>query len=208
MGADRPPWEWTDAERLALLTDDAAAAERVRTNRASWRPRAIKVEAHAPGRAAAMPEPYDIIVGKRDPHLLFAWELFDVMVAQAFADNPIAREAYRGSKEEHRRNLQLPEDFWERLESITAPYRADRLREREIGLAQIGQQGSARIPESTEDMGSRLCRSRYAAIVEAQRQFGPVFIRFLYDAVTPGFSVVVLEKPGPKVLKIANGECE
>lgn len=175
------PWAWSNGERIAARVDDSAAASRARG------------------------EAYDVILGKRDPQLFLPVEVFDNVVSLAYADDPATRSAYRESKEEYRQALGLPSDMWTRLESTTAAYRAERRRERELALSgqtPAGSLESARVRVV-------LCRERFAALREAERELGSAFTRFLYVAAAPTMTKVVLRKPDAAELsRIAEGRCD
>lgn len=133
----KQPWEWSDAERIAALTDDTAIAARLRAYRASEPPAVTyKVDGAVSDLAAA---PHDVIVGSRDPHLFFPSDLLDMVATMAYADESLTRNAYRHSHEDARKALGLPADFWESLEVITAAYRADRKDEKHNAFSDRSQ---------------------------------------------------------------------
>ena len=191
----RPAWAWSDEERFAALVDEAAAARRLQAHRSTG------LE-NAGGRAA---QPIDAIDGRRDPHLYFAWELFQRMVTGAYPDDVAAGLAYRESKEGVRKSLGLPDDLWERMEPMVAAYRAARQQERDEALASagVGQDAIA-----ANAMAVEVCAQRHRALVEAQQTFGDRFDRFLYLGVAPTMYRVTLRRPGQEVLRIAKGDCE
>lgn len=196
-------WEWSDAERIAARLNDVEAAARVRAASGS-----LSRASHAVGTAGATRvgsnDPHDVIVGSRDPQLFLKFELFDYMVRLSFADDEVTRSAYREIKDKRRAKLGLPPDMWQRLEVIVAPYRADRRREREIALSDRPE------AERTADLkvvAALLCRDRFAALTEAEAQFGRAFDRFLYTAVAPDMIQVIARKPDDRVLARVSGGC-
>ena len=193
---DSSPWQWSDQDRIAARLNDAAAALRVRAHRASG-------AAEGAGAAGSI-EAYDVIVGNHDSHLFLPFEIFDNLISLAFADDPNARAAYRESKEDQRKELGLPGDMWEQLESIVAPYRAGRRQERHLAFSNP----TAEVRTEQQTNARMLCRDRLAALGEAQTTFGPAFKRFLYVAIAPTMTQVVLRKPDSNFVKVANGECE
>jgi len=200
----RASWEWDDNDRIAARMDAVAAAERVvRDEKKRGVSGKVSSEGAEPLRDSR--KAIDIIDGKHDPHLFLPFELFDQLVRLGFADDPLTSSAYRVSKEEQRRQLGLPPDMWERLESMVAPYRSDRTREREITFSSLPAQ--ERRSEAAR-ISMLLCRDRYAALMEAEGQFGPSFKRFLYTAVAPSMSAVVIIKPDPAQLSLVNGGCQ
>lgn len=193
--------QWTDRDRFAARADAAAAAVRLKRH-----PEVVASVARVAPRgmsAGPVAAPYDVIDGSDDPHLFFEFEVFDSFVNFAFPSDPRARLAYHESVEKHRTRLGLPPDMWQTLEAITAAYRDDRARERAAFLLDVSKRDA-----ELEIVSSRLCRDRFAALNEARRVFGPAFTRFLYAAVAPGMSYVILQKPDPQLLRIAQGACE
>ena len=194
----RAPWEWTDEERFAALMDKEAAAQRVKTDREHQNRSPLKAE------SSSVEEPYpfvDVIVGKRDPHLLFPIELFMTLVVSAYSENTDERLSRRVSAEETRRALGLPDDMWDRLEAISAAYRA-------AEAANIAY--SVSHSEKTNDVNptvAPLCRERYAALIEAEQTFGPKFKQFLYMAVAPTLSVSYVHRLDERFLRVAKGHC-
>ncbi len=193
-------WEWDDGDRIVARLDKAAARERLRRHAQQWQSNRTGV-----GSAAVPTEPFDVIDGSDEPHLFLPWELFDAMMRMAFADDALTREAYRSTKEDQRQRLGLPEDMWERLESIAAAYRNDRRLERENAFSSLPK--SSRDEEAVR-IGELLCRDRYAALVEADRQFGPAFKRFLYTAVASSLSSLEILEPDAATLESVNRGCQ
>jgi hypothetical protein len=200
----KEPWLLTLEERIALRTDDAAAAARVRADRASERPAVTyKVDGTGSDPAATV---YDVIDGSRDPQLFFPHELFDSLTRMAYADEFATRRAYRESKEDELRAIGLPADFWESLEVITAAYRADRKDEQHLALSQRPEAEKHAAKEVTYE---RMCRDRRAAMREAQERFGAKFTQFLYTAVARSITSLILHKTDPQEMRrFLTGECE
>ncbi len=196
---DKPAWAWDDSDRITARMDDAAARVRVRRDR-------TRKSATGPATESVSTEPVDVIDGKYDPHLFLPFELFDQLMTMGFADDVRTRAVYRAIKDPYRQRLGLPEDMWERLESIAAPYRSDRKRERENAFSSLP--ATERLAEGKE-IAMLLCRDRYAALQEADRQFGPSFKRFLYEAVASSMSSVVIRKDNDYEATLAsvNGGC-
>lgn len=200
----KEPWMLTLEERIIALTDDTAAAARVQTYRASER-RAVtyEVDGTASDPAATL---YDVIAGRRDPQLFFPRDLFDNLARMAYADEFATRRAYRESKEEDRKAIGLPADFWESLEVISAAYRADR---RDAEHHALSQRPEAEKHAAIEVAYKRMCHDRNAALREAEERFGPKFTQFLYTAVAPTMTRYVLRKSDPQeVRRVMTGECE
>lgn len=199
------PWEWTDAERIAAMTDDVAAAERLRVYRESERlAPTITVDGIASSDSTATL--YDRIDGKRDPHLFFLPDLFDSLVRMANADEFVTRRASRERYEADLKAIGMPADFWENLEIISAVYRADHKEWAHYAFSQLPQEEKR---AGIEVASGRMCRDRRAALREAQERFGPKFNQFLYTAVTRGRFELVLRKPDAEALRrVAAGECK
>lgn len=200
----KEPWMLTVEERIALCTDDAAAAARVRADRASERPAVTyKVDGTASDPAGTL---YDVIVGSRDPQLFFPHDLFDNLAKMAYAEEFETRLAYRESKEDDRKAIGLPADFWESLEVISAAYRADR---RDAEHYALSQRPESEKHAAKEVAYKRMCRDRRAAMREAEERFGAKFTQFLYTAVAPTMTRLVLRKSDPQeIRRVMTGKCE
>jgi hypothetical protein len=200
----KEPWMLTLEERIALRTDDAAAAARLRIYRASQPPAVTyEVDGTASDPYATC---YDRIDGRRDPHLFFPSELFDSLARMAYAEEFETRLAYRESKEDDLRAIGLPADFWETMEVITAAYRADRNDAQHYALS---QRPEAEKHAAKEVAYKRMCRDRRVALREAEERFGAKFTQFLYTAVAPNISSLILHKTDPQEMRrILTGECE
>ena len=184
--AARRPWEWSDSERLVERSNDAAAARR------------------AARYTADLHGVYDFIDGSREPHLFFEYELFDHMMLAAYTDDTRTREVYRETKEDIRRSLGLPDDFWDRVGAIAAAYRKDRLEERRLGLATTR---SPRHEAEEQAVMRQLCRDRWDALAALRREF-PRFREFLYTAIGASMTSTIFRK-GEDGLRavVLTGEC-
>jgi hypothetical protein len=151
-----------------------------------------------------LPYVYDRIRGEHDPHLFFEWELFDSLMRMTYAEDDRSREVWREIHEEHRRAVGLPDDFWERLDTITAAYRKDRVEERRLGLSRTR---SAIHAAETEAVSKALCRDRALALAALRREF-PRFSEFLYTAIGSSGSMTILYKSEESVRRMARGECK
>lgn len=188
----KPAWEWSDGERIAALADDAGAVRRLDAGKGWWNSNGGGVR------------PHNRIDGSVDPHLFFAWELFDSTIALAFAEDARTRQAWQASKDEARQRLGLPNDMWERLAQISEPYLDARRREREIALSTIPvpQRG-----ELLRNLAPVLCRERYNALTRADVELGPAFRVFLYTAVAAEQSSLILRKRNPQTLASISRGC-
>src|SRR5687767_6201989 len=59
----RDAWNWSETERFALRSNDDEAASRVRVHGSD--------QGRLATNGSAAVRPYDMVVGKRDPHLFF-----------------------------------------------------------------------------------------------------------------------------------------
>jgi hypothetical protein len=190
------PWEWSDAERIAALTDDAAAAARLRIYRAS-QPQAVtyNVDGTASDPNATV---YDRIDGSRDPHLFFPFELFDSLVRMSYADEFITRRASRERVAGDLEAIGLPADFWDSLELISTAYRTDR---KDAEHYRLSRRPEAEKHAALDVIYKRMCHDRRAAMREAQERFGPKFNQFLYAAIAPTMTSLVLHKPDAEEMR-------
>lgn len=198
----KDPSKWTDMERVDALMDHAAAVERVRRYMADLTTRHRDITAQEADAAV----PLDVIVGRRDPHLFFPADLLRQLVKLAYADDATIRTSYRESLEPQRVAKHLPADFWQRLEVITAAYRSDRARELELpesGLSEPDMRAAV-------DLNSQaLCRDQRDALREANAVFGDAFPQFMYAAVAPSVTRIVLRNSTrEELLAFAKGDCQ
>jgi hypothetical protein len=196
----KPAWEWTDEERIAGRIDDASAASRVRADH-SRTSASFEAATHAVSEREL---PYDVVLGDRNPELFLSFDVFDLLIRLAFADDSLTRSAYREGKEIQRESLGLPADMWDRLAVMAAAYRDDRKLEREIALSDMSE--STRTTEARFNSRA-ICRDRFAALSEARAEFGPAFDRFLYSAVAPEMFEVVARRPDANVLRSTSRGC-
>lgn len=201
--AVKQAWEWDDGDRIAARMDSSAAAQRLQRHDKQQRRNGVSANSSASTDYPA--KAIDIIDGSHDAHLYLPFELFDQLVRLGFADDPQTRSAYRESKDKQRQEAGLPPDMWERLDSLVAPYRSDRKRERDIAFSSLSE--SDRRLES-ERLALQVCRDRYVAMREANHQFGPSFKRFLYTAVATSMSSTIVRAQNPKTLAVVNGGCQ
>jgi hypothetical protein len=187
LGAEdsRKPWEWSDEERIAARADATQAAARTR------RAAGVSFEVTAPTK------PYDIIDGKRDAHLMLEFEVFEHMLRMAFADDALTRQVYRASKEAQRQQAGLPSDFWQQMEVISAPYRAS------YEAHRLQARGDA----SDEPLSTAVCRDRFRALTESRERFGTALSRFLYIAVAPSITEMVVRRPDTARLRVLSRGC-
>jgi hypothetical protein len=144
------------------LLDDSACALRLEAHQKRQRQGSLSAESSSRNEGNAFA---DVIDGRRDPYLFFPFDVFQQLVDLAYSDDSRMRVVYRDSKEKERRDFGLPETMWDRLEGIVAAYRAAQSENHAYSLSQ------KRDGDSVDLVTVRLCRERYAVLIEAQRTF-------------------------------------
>jgi hypothetical protein len=149
---------------------------------------------------------YDRIEGRQDPHLFFPFELFDSLVRMAYNDEFITRRASREGVAGDLEAIGLPADFWDSLELISAAYRTDR---KDAEQYRLSRRSEAEKHAALDVIYKRMCHDRRAAMREAQERFGPKFNQFLYTAIAPTITSLVLHKPDAEEMRrFLAGECK
>lgn len=183
---EKPAWEWTLEERIAERTDPAKIRERV----AAAGQRALEYDQQE-GTKRVRSVPADHIDGDRDPALFLDFEVFDRLMRVGFARDVRVRDSYREGYAPHLRRLELPDDFWERLDAATADYR---------GL----------VPEPGQPYGDplQICAARIDALARTRQVFGSVrFDRFLYEGLVPEMSMTTTTAIPAYSLRYLAGGC-
>lgn len=198
--AAKQPWQWTLDERLAARYDAPLAAARVAAARGG-EVSASNVTNAAQGR------PIDVISGIRNPELLLPGEVFDYLMAMAFADDPDTRTLFREAKAKHVAAIGLPADFWDRLELIANSYLSDVRQNRDLHKKQPRAEATAeRTRKITQALEQLKCRDRARAIADARQAFGYKFDQFLYVAIAPSLTVTTfVATPAERVREIEGG---
>jgi hypothetical protein len=156
--AEKKPWEWTAAERVAALRDPVKRQQRVRENAESLRRSGV-----SPRR---VPNVADFLDGSRHPELYFPTQLFEHLVDMAFLGMPAG--AYRTLSMQRSELFKNPKD-WDRFVAITANYVRVLKQERGASPLQPAK-----------------CVAEARAFREARRTFGKArFDRMLYEVVAP-----------------------
>lgn len=189
--ASRPPWEWTLEERIRDRSDPVKAEKRVVAAR-SARPSGMRIQATNAGTNLQG----DVIDGRRDPELFLPIELFQIFVSGAFTEDATGRAVYReGCIQDS--SVQLPPNFWSRIDEITVTYvttlNRARAINRQAGAAEEAER--ERLNRQSQEIQARQCQRLAENLESARRAFGRQFFdRFLYEAVAPT-SGIALQRP-------------
>lgn len=183
VDATKPPWAWSVEERINRRTNPVLATERVRA--------AMRAEEHVPrvtSNSAASTEVLDVIDGNINPELFLPTEIFERLLTLSF----VVEDSWRPSWERAARDAGLPVDFWNRLETISAPYvtelrwRYDLLQRAKANPAQRSQ-----FEAQILGLSPAICRDSLPALAKARSVFGPNFDRFMYTTIARGMSKTV-----------------
>jgi len=210
--APKPPWQWTDDERLAVRFDPASMAERrspAVLAQYGFKPPAIPRAVSESSKGAAGPITF-VILGERNPELFMPFELFDFMMDTAFHADAQERVSWRKMFAE-RAGAPLPPDFWNRLEKAARPYielqRALADKNREWTAAPEAQRGA--ITPSLVDLKNRVCAARAAALAAARKEFGTTALyRILYERAAPGLHQWSADPMPAEKLRSIEGGCK
>lgn len=188
----KPPWEWSDEERIRVRFDPASIRERAAAHEAALPPYAhtqmqstqTQSSQHIKAQSAEVPGSSQRIVdGSRDPGLFLPAELLDVLL-EGLHPNASFRTHARVELANDIRGMGYTEDdFWDKLEQLSTPYRALTSRPSNLAVQH------AKTPDGT--MVSFLidvdrCVARHNLLQSARTAFGAqAFQRFLYTAVAP-----------------------
>ena len=181
----RHPSEWNIDDRLTERFAPESIAER--TSPAALRDWGIEVDAPKAMRdemtaLANVGGRVNIIVGARNPELFLPWELFNHLMNTVTLPEEDARDYCRRNYLERADSLDVPPDFWSRLEKATVAFRTAIDAKRKMEMA-----GFTREMETRE---MELCSARATALRNARAEFGGAwFDRFLYTAVTPSIII-------------------
>ena len=175
----KPAWKWETGERIR---------ERQRPEHAQKR-REVAV---ADGRCAAGCRSDVIVDGRRNPELLTPSELMDTLSGAFDVKDAGSLERTRALWTGRSANLELGQDFWDRLYTAGRPF-FDAWKEtlrmsRETSAANAMNRSTSVMRRSEFDRS--LCVLRAEALASARDTFGhDVFDEFLYRAIAPGLLV-------------------
>jgi hypothetical protein len=176
----KPPWQWTNAERIAARSDVSAAAARVEAYTAK-----TGAASHARTQAVqGAPAPADIIEGNVHPELFLPTELFRHFVLVAFVMRP---QNYAQIVAESSTDLfRTPEEL-ARLDALATPYTATLQRERDLLQERASARGRAAADIESDLRATRTeqCHALASVLRSARQQFGADrFNQFLYEVAT------------------------
>ena len=177
-GDEPRAWKWDIAERVARRADPFQAAERRR-------------EAEHDGCRNGCGSGF-IVDGKRNPELLMPHELMDTLAGAYDAPDPEVRRKARGIWMERVADLNLGDDFWDRLYVEGRPFfEAWAEYHRLTAEYQEASEGELeRIEIRKSEQFKAICPLRAAALAAARKAFGrEVFDQFLYEGVARGMFV-------------------
>ncbi|MEP7012583.1 MAG: hypothetical protein ABJC13_19855 [Acidobacteriota bacterium] len=172
----RPPWKWTDEERISKRYDPS-----------SMRSRENAYVAETEGALDAAGR--DVVQGDKNPELFLPIELYQDLLMRAFSPLPEASQGFRDEYQSKSGGIRIDNDFWQRLEQVARPYldsiKAQRALAKEYQTAHPGRR--AEIDRQAEEFGKKDCRLHAQSLETARATFGrEAFDRFLYEAIAPG----------------------
>lgn len=194
-------WEWTLEERIAHRTNVELARERVVAAKRTQTSSADNLERR---------RTVDAFDGKTHPELFLPHEVFEQLISMAFWRDPRSGQLIRDDLLPEIKRHGLPEDFWERLEAVSAVYNGDFWALKDIG-AGVREQSGRRRRQAEEAMALKqadICRSGAEAFAAARIGFGRErFDRFLYEVIAVKMFYVAGRLPNPDALRKNEGGC-
>lgn len=184
---DKPPWEWTVEERIAVRTDPALIAQRMKEERAEAR-----------ARGEELPEHWEVIQGIEHPELFFPDQLFNALLSLAFNPDREQRLVYRQVYTKRSKSLKIDPYFWRDLSILSAEVLArkhEQLRKiQEREQKSTGEQAQSdrdgQVSQEVRQKQLEACAAKRDALEKAREVFGAeAFDRFLYEAVAPSFGI-------------------
>ena len=190
-------------ERIALRTKAELARERVRDR---TRTQASSATSAHPG-ARELADSFD---GKTHPELFLPHEVFRKLVKLAFQASPRTCQVFRDGLTPEVRRHGLPDDFWNRLQSLSAAHVADLWAADDLAATVGRHSGPARERGANALALKRIdvCRSRADALATARSMFGQNrFDRFMYEAIAINMFHASGKLPDPQLLHDAEKGC-
>jgi hypothetical protein len=191
--ARKQAWDWSLDERLAARQEFVES-------------RSPQIRRQAPNDASG-----PILDGSKNPELLLPGELFRQLLSLAFSPSAEVNEVFRQNIMTGAAGLNLPGEFWQRLELLAADYLGTRDQERELGarLQEVSVSERRRLLVAISSVQEPQCAYRYQALTAARSTFGAkLFDRFLYQAVAPLVQVTVTVPAVPAKLAWAEKGCK
>jgi hypothetical protein len=172
----KPAWEWSDEERIRARFDPASIHERSAAHAATHPLSAQSVDN---SRSASQ----YVIDGSRDPALFLPVELLDVLLQGLHSDAAFRAHARVALAQGIRRTGYQEDDFWNKLQRLSEPYRA-LLSQPNRFTIQYVKRPDGTIGSFPIDIGR--CVARSSLLQNARATFGAQkFDQFLYTAVAP-----------------------
>ncbi|HEX7150029.1 MAG TPA: hypothetical protein VF618_00980 [Thermoanaerobaculia bacterium] len=197
----QPAWKLSDEERLARRFDPQSMKER-RAKEAT-EPFGFKRETDA-----AKDDTTNVIVGARNPELLMPWELFNHLMNTTNLPEEDHRDGWRRIYEERATALEIPADFWQRLDRVTESYRAliASRWEAEALLNNDDRGDDSAAIARLQDIEKASCSERARALERARLELGREwFDRFLYTAPARSLTVVSNDETPAEHRRISGG---
>jgi hypothetical protein len=148
------------------------------------------VEAHL--STSASKDGQITIRGRDTPEALLPWELFESLIARAFAPQQAVRDAFRIGMNERARELGLPTDPWPILEATSSHFLASRAKQAQLAarLASALPSERTRLLSEIKGVQAADCWLRTQAIGAIRAAFDDgVFDRFLYEVVASSLTI-------------------
>lgn len=188
----KKPWKWTTEERIAARVDAGAARRRIETLKSKGADARLRIMADAQTTQAAAQEPTDYIDGKAHPELFFPHEIMALFLRSAYGTEDEAAAGFRTSARDAAIDLGLPSDFMTVFEQKAATLIALELRETALRDSLSDGNGDPRIVSELLRLASEQCTARIVAIQELRNLYGDRIDEFLYVALAPGMSRIVI----------------
>src|SRR5205085_889965 len=129
----------------------------------------------------------NVIVGSRHPELFMPWELFDHLMKTISLPDAMQRDYCRRNYSLRAAAMNLPVDFWTRLERVTSEFRqviAEKYAAESLFRDRDAAQ-DARARARLAELEPLMCRERSVALELARAEFGRAYFdQFLYVATT------------------------
>lgn len=187
----KKPWQWTMEERIAARVDAGAARRRIETLKSKGADARLRIMTDAQSTQAAQ-EPKDYIDGRAHPELFFPHEILALFLRSAYGAEDEAAAGFRTSASDAAIHLGLPGDFMTVFEQRAATLIALELRETALRDALSDGNGDLRTASELRMLTSEQCAARIVAIQELRELYGDRIDEFLYVALAPGMSRIVM----------------
>jgi len=182
----KPAWEWSDEERIRVRFDPASIRERSAAHAAALPPYAQPhvQPSQAQAQSAEAPRISEhIFDGARDPGLFLPAELLDVLLQGLHPKATFRMHAREALAKDIREMGYTEDDFWNKLQQLSAPYRALTSRPKNLAVHHV-KAPDGKMASFLIDVDQ--CVARHKLLQSARATFGAeAFQRFLYAAVAP-----------------------